>query len=373
MSSRFSIASSLLLTVGLTGVMGCGPKNQSAVKSGVEETAWTWSRSDALRVLKTAAESEDPSLRALALPALANEDEGQLWLVRGWHDPSVAVQRAMAMSHPRLLSVNHLVRPGVDQLAVAWVLQEYAAGDPILQQVVGQEQGFVAQVLGQGPRLPELLSDIEDGMIPPEPMFIELLIRSGIDGIGEAMATGALRAEDEMRLPLAVASLQVSPEAGMVALNEVLREADEMTLIFAVESLTRLGGEQAIAWLKRAAKEDGPVREYAKMGLMALGFRPFEDALGALSSPDRDLRSWAARCFEIASVNRPLPRNVILALQGTWKDESVMVRRAVTDALMAGGGVVSVPFAAPVAQAEVDTLAVLVAANWLLHHDNLSE
>ena len=371
MSRPLSVAFGMLLAFGLTGLWGCGTKNRSVVATSVDNTAWTWSRADALRVLQTAAESEDPSLRALALPALVRE--GDQWLVRGWHDPSVAVQRAIATSHPKRLSAEQLIRPGADLLAVAWVLQEYPITDPILQQVTGQKQSLVAQMLGLGTQIPELLVDLKDGMIPPEPMFIDVLVRSEIDGIGEAMATGALLAEDEMRLPLAVASLQRSPEAGMEALNEVLRDADEMTMVFAVESLTYVGGEPAVAWLKRAAKEDGAVREYAKAALMALGYHPFDEALGALSSPDRDLRAWAARCFEIASVKRPLPQNVILALQGTWRDESVLVRHAVTDALIAGAGVISVPFAAPAPEAEVDTLAVLVAGSWLSHHDNQSE
>ncbi len=358
-----------IVAVNALGPVGCSAKKRVLEGDSTDKPVSMWSRSDALRVLEYAAGSEDAGLRSLALPALSGGENGGDWVQRGWHDPSVAVQRSLAISHGDLLSETQLVRPGADPFAVAWVLQAYPIDDPIRAQVGGVRKGLVEQMLGQGPGINELLTDVEDGLIPPEPMFIDLLVRSGIQGMGEAMATGASRSEEEMRLPLAVASFDVSPEVGLPALDTVLREADAMTFTFAVESVTQVGGERAISWLRRLTKEEGPIRGHAKLGLVALGVRPLDDALVGLSSPDRDVRAWAATCLGIAARNRPLPRNVILALQETWRDESMLVRRAVTRALIRSNGASSVPLAHAPPNAVVDTVAVLVAAGWLSYHD----
>ena len=373
MISRRTVLLGSVLAVSIGVLSGCSARQHTSGTSKAENQGAMWSRGDALRVLEYAAESEDAGLRSVALVALSAGEGGSSWLIRGWHDPSVAVQRAIAKAHPRLLSVDHLVRPGADPLAVAWVLQEYPENDPLRSNVVGDQQGLIPQMLGQGNQVGNLLSDVKDGMIPPEPMFIELLVRSGIDGVGEAMAVGASRAEDEMRLPLSVASFEVAPDVGLPALDDFLSDADEMTRVFAVEAITSVGGERATTWLRRVVREDGPVREHAKIGLVALGVRPLDDALAGLSSPDRDVRAWAATCLGIVSRNRPLPRDVILTLQGTWRDESVLVRRAVTHALLRARGATSVPFAFSPPNAEVDTVAVLVAASWLRYHDSQVE
>jgi len=333
------------------------------------QSEWGWSISDARRVLEIAASSPDPSLRALALSALVVGEDSRVWLTRGWNDPSATVQRALAISHPTLLTAGDLTLPRADVFAVAWVLQEYPDGDALREQVL-QQNGLVLPFLGGASDVDSVLSDLRDGMVPPEQLFVDVVVRSGIAGAAEAMAMGALHAEEEMRLPLALGALQMAAVEGGAALDEVLRDADELTEFLAVESLTKMGGDRSVSRLKRTAKgEDEALSQYARVGLVALGHVPLDEAVRGLSAADRDLRYWAATCLGLASEDRPLPRSVIVALQGTWRDESIMVREAATKALIAGAGVESVPLAPLSLHAEVDAVATIVAGKWLAHHE----
>jgi len=277
----------------------------------------------------------------------------------------------MAISHALSLSKEHLTRPGADRLAVAWAVLERKKGglaDQEWQRGLPQDV-LVSALLGDVDSIADLLSDVRDGMVPPEPMMVDILAQSGIEGVGAALAEGAIQAEEEMRLPLALVAHRIAPLEGAHALLQVLGEADELTKIFALETITEQAGDRAHAWLRTAAKgEQGALREHARIGLVALGNAPIDDAIQRLGSVDRDQRVWAATCLMMASNNRPLPRTAILALQGAWRDESIAVRLASTRALIAGAGIASVPMEPTSFGTDLDAVAVMVAAKWYLFH-----
>lgn len=323
---------------------------------------------DAQQVLELAARSEDPALRAQALSLLVATSDDEQWLNRAWMDPSHTVQRAIAQSHPFRLSDAHLLRPGADGLAVGWVLAvrtspvqqiDWTATDDL-------SDDLVRALCGNEASQKVVLGLVREGMVPPEPLLVNVLARSGLPEMGSALAEGAMNAEDEMRLPMALAAQDLAPEAGRTALVEVLRGADEMTRLFAVEALTRLGDGPSLAWLRRAAHgEPGAVREHARMGLVALGVLRLDVAVEGLSSSDRDQRAWAAACLGLAGVKRPLPRGVVAALQSTWRDESDAVRRSVTQALLVSVGPGAVPVDQTRSPGEPDAVSVMVSGKWI--------
>ena len=362
----------LIVVVVLALSLGCATRKSTATDRGVQTGGERWTFEAAKQVLETAAVGESPLLRASSIAALAAGESGDGWVKRGWYDPSRTVQRHIAEQHPKRLTEADLERAGGDALARAIAVlgrQDHSISVADVSQFAAQDV-LLPAILGDAHAMSTLLMDVRDGMVPPEPMFIEALIRSNIPGMGAAMAEGAVQAEEEMRLPLALAAQRVSPEDGQRALVEVLRDADEATKIFAVEAFTEREFDGATTWLKRAAKgEPGAVRQHARMGLVALGLLPTDEAVNALQSPDRDLRAWAARCLGMLSDKRPLPRSVIAAIETTWRDESMLVRLAATEALIASSQMDVIPLSPLQAKADVDAVSVMIAKKWFsIHH-----
>ncbi len=351
--------------------IGCANRRGTALTDGSAANNKVWSFEDAKQVLEAAATSDNPTLRAMSIPALAQGTPGDVWVKRGWYDPSGTVQRATAKQHAHRIERADLDRPGADNLARALAML-HAGIEPVSAEELSRmavQDVLLPALLGHPASISTLLVDVRDGMVPPESMFIEVLVHSEIPEIGNAMAEGSLQAEEEMRLPLALAALQVSPEAGHRSLVGVLRDADEVTKIFAVEALTEQGSDGAVTWLKRASKgEPGAVRQHARIGLVALGMAPIDEAVAALDSPDRDLRAWAAMCLGSLAENRSLPRSVIAALENSWRDESMLVRLAATEALIAGSKVGAIPLSPAQAKADLDAVAVMVALEWFSIH-----
>ncbi len=361
---KIKIALGVLLFLG----MGCSALRQgTASKQTNGPQQAPISVSDARGILEEAASSADPELRSLSLPFLVETSEGDTWLRRAWLDPSRAVQRAIARSHPLRLSDEQLQRAGADSLAVGLAILGRSELGTVLQwpKQSGVADELVRALGGDDAARLSVLEMVREGMIPSEPLLIELLVRSELEGVGQAMAEGALAAEEEMRLPLALAAHQLAPETGRAALLEVLRDSDEMTRLFAVEALTHQDSEQSVGWLRRAANGDSRVvSDHAKLGLVALGHSKLDVALKGLSSPDRDQRAWAATCLGLASRKRPLPRGAVIALQSTWRDESATVRWATTEALIESVGISGVPFIRSTSESEPDTVSVMMAGKW---------
>ena len=69
------------------------------------------------------------------------------------------------------------------------------------------------------------------------------------------------------------------------------------------------------------------------------------------------------------SDKRPLPRSVIAAIETTWRDESMLVRLAATEALIASSQMDVIPLSPLQAKADVDAVSVMIAKKWFsIHH-----
>jgi len=152
----------------------------------------------------------------------------------------------------------------------------------------------------------------------------------------------------------------------MKALGGAIESGEDERRLIAIESLTSHGDGDAVEWLKRAARRgDTDAGMHARLALVALGQRPVSVALEALGSADRDTREWAVKCLGKSVEVRPLPRDAILRLQGSVRDESPAVKRASVQALFAAGGVELVPLGGMSSPIEPDAVSMMVAGKWL--------
>ena len=108
------------------------------------------------------------------------------------------------------------------------------------------------------------------------------------------------------------------------------------------------------------------VAQHAKIGLVVSGKTSLDVVSGALDSPDRDIRAWAAQCLAMTAKERPLPRELITRLQASARDESPAVRWGAVEALLAGSGPGAVSSGPPNPGGEPDAVSMLIAAKWLV-------
>lgn len=174
-------------------------------------------------------------------------------------------------------------------------------------------------------------------------------------------------AEEPIRLPMALASVALDSAQGAQAVAGLLKdEAGEELRIEAVEATVKLGGSRAKGWLERAAKGNAEsVANHAKIGLVVSGQTSFEFVLEALKSPDRDTRAWAAQCLTMAAKERTLPRDLILGLQASVRDEAPAVRWGAVEALLVAAGPGAVVWEPRYLGAEPDAVSMLIAGKWL--------
>ena len=325
----------------------------------VEETVWT--ESQAVETLRAGAESPDPSIRAVAVSAWIGSAHPSSAVLGGWvlADPSSHVQRVSARAALEA-GVPLTLHPTTDVLAALWL-------DDSVGVASGEYRALAMAIGGDGPSLAQLLADLSEGSISAESDVLELLVRSDLKGVGDALAQGSALAEEPVRLPMAMAAVALGSEEGVPAVAMLLQDDQgEELRIEAVEAMVHLGDSRAVNWLERTAKGTSEaVSMHAKIGLIVSGQTAMSFAAEALGSPDRDTRAWAAECLAMAAEERPLPRELITRLQASVRDEAPAVRWGAVQALLAAGSpsaVSSVP-SNPVDQP--DAVSMLIAAKWL--------
>ena len=303
-----------------------------------------WDQEESLVRLRAGVQSEDPAIRAAAVSAWidSNHPSGQAldaWVLA---DPSVHVQRSAAMAgriHNRSLSIH----PTTDRVAQLWTEGH-------------RDEAWFA----------ELKQALRDGMFPADPDLLTAFVEQEGASLGPLLVEGASMAEEPMQLPIALAAVRVGAPGAMKALGDAIEAGDDERRLIAIESLTEHGDDDAIEWLKRASRRgDTDAGLHARLALVAFGKQPASVALEALGSSDRDTREWAVKCLGMSVKVRALPREAILRLQGSVRDESPAVKRASVRALYAVKGIEMVPLGGMSSAIEPDAVSLMVAGKWL--------
>ena len=328
----------------------CGMACQSrtaAVSSDSLSRADAWSEEAAITLLSLGVQHTDPSIRAAAVAHwIASKHPSSHRLVP-WvmADPSPHVQRAAA----------RIVTPTTARPVV------HAGTDPIAQVMLEETNNASMWMVST-------LAAIKDGFPPLDPVALELVIQWRPEGAAETIVRGVDVADESMRLPLALAAVRMDAEGAHQALTTALQDADDEMRIAAIEGLVYAPVDRSRGWLERAAKRsESATALHARLALMALGERPISVGIDALSSPARDTRAWALECLQKRAEEQPLPREVIVQVQGSLRDESPLVRGAAVRALIAAAGVEYVPLRAEIFEAEPDAVSMLIAGKWLAH------
>jgi len=340
---------------------GCVTAHPAASRRNGKAVETVWTESQALAVLRAGTRSSDSSTRAVAASAWIGSAHPSSSVLGGWvlADPSPHVQRVSARAASQV-DVPLTIHPGTDTLAALWLGRSGSA-------VSDEHRALVLAIGGDEAALSQLLSDVSEGTISAESDVLELLIRSDLKGVGDALAQGSTLAEEPIRLPMALAAVAIGSEQGVQAVASLLKDTPGTELrIEAVEAMVRLGGLRAERWLERAAKGGSEaVAMHAKIGLVVFGHTSLDFVSGALDSPDRDTRAWAAQCLSLAAEERPLPRELIPRLQARARDEAPAVRWGAVEALLAGFGPGAVLLEPPNPGDEPDAVSMLIAAKWL--------
>ena len=322
---------------------------------------YVWTESQALAILRAGTESPDSSVRAVAASAWLGSTHPSASVLSGWvlADPSSHVQRVSARAASEA-GITLTLHPTTDALAAVWLGHSQSV-------VSGEHRALALAIGGDGAGLEELLSDLSEGTMSAESDVLELLVRSDLEGVGDALSRGSAMAEEPVRLPMAMAAVALGSDQGVQAVAALLTdELGEELRIEAVEAMVRLGSSVAESWLERAANDGNEaVAEHAKIGLVVSGKTSLEFVSGALDSPDRDTRAWAAQCLAMTAKERPLPRELIRRLQASARDEAPAVRWGAVEALLAGSGPGAVSPEPPNPGGEPDAVSMLIAAKWL--------
>ncbi len=324
----------------LLGLMGC-PRQTST--PAAPDSAIRRTQNDMAVVeahLLSAAASDDPIVRAHALVGLAKASKvgDEQFLLRGVLDPSPWVQRAIARALPQQAAVHFINRTERDSVARALALAGLSADErkeldlQIGRTTTGDLVG--GALLGDADATEALLALAKEGAFPPEEDLFWAMGQTGSVVLGEALAEGIPFAEDLIRVQMALVSQYLAPKQASSALSAALSDATIDQRLEAVEGLVVYDTPAGRQFLLRASKGPaGTVRDHAKLAMVALVGEPLARAEEALVSPDRDVRAWAATCLMHAGAERPLHRNLVLALINARQDEAPAVRVAAVRAL----------------------------------------
>ena len=331
----------------LFGLLACQPKiGPSSVSVNVQQTQWT--EESSIEVLRSGTNHSDPSIRAAAIAAWIESKHHSRDALATWvlADPSAHVQRTAAQSASR----------------AAMVLTVHESTDAVAR-IMAQERALGTEQLKASVDL------IREGDFPADAFLLDLLVERSGKQLRSILVDGVALAEEPMRLPMAIAAVRLDAEGAIQTLDGVVSDGEGSSVFVAIESLADAKGRQTQMWLEKIAKRnDGAAALHADIGLVALGKRPLSVALEAMESPDRDTRAWAATAIGKGTAERTLPREAIVRLQNSLRDESLAVRTAGAMALLASVGVEFVPLRVDQSLAQPNAVSMIVAGRWLSRH-----
>lgn len=294
---------------------------------------------DAQAVLAGAAASPEPSLRARALGLLIRHSSaggGGEWGPRALWDPSPWVQRAgieaLQARLPEAASIEllegYVQREGLDpyvraraalalgpasQAARHGIDQAWQAADLPWERA---PLALAAALFGDPSAIAALAEALSTGEIALDVDFVLTVGRSGLTDLLPALAEGAEYVEEELRLPFAVARVELGDPSGEQVLRRALSSPNEELRLEALDYISRMEGPTADALLRRA-RGSGPdlVRWYAELALAARGAGPADLWERAMGEPDHEVRALGVRFAAEAGRSRPGDRRTARSLR----------------------------------------------------------
>jgi len=353
------------LALGL--MSACVTGSRSKTTTALSFVPSTCDEHEAVGVLNAAIDSPEPGLRALGFVAWikSGTPRGLKLIPRGVMDPSPYVQRALARDVPVAVGTAFLDRSAPDPLAVAWL---GLAGERV--QALSEEAPsawLASAITGDVPALGLLLKAISEGDVPPDQAFFDVLTQVKLEGLGAALIDGLALAEPDLALSMAVAAMaQAHPDAVEMVAESLARADDPSAPFWVVEFVVTAGVVGADDWLEMlVSNAPEALALHAKLGLVALGKAPTDIVIAAMASSDRDTRAWAATVLAQAPVVLPLPRDHLLALQGSARSEAPRVKRAAVQALLRLAPVSDLPISQDKPGLKPDPVSIAIAAKCL--------
>jgi len=355
----------VLVLCGLVWV-GCA-RTQGGIRGDLSQpVSDDWSDGRAMVVLQRGIDSEDPTLRTAAFIAWfsSGDRSAEKVVLRAANDPSPIVQRALAKRFPERFSTPLQSRAAPDPMALAWLA---FAGQSVACSGQAIQCHLIRALQGDEPAQRQLLARIEDGDVPADSGFFELLSMMKLEGLGRALLTGVEFAEAEVRISMALAAFSNGEAGAEKTLTSLLDSAEDPADHFwAIEALVRGRISHAMDWLKQGRKSSDHARAlYFRVALASFGEEGLGVVLEAIKTGDRDTRAWAIECLGLLPKDRPLPREMIAILQGSARDETGRIRLVSARVIADKFGLKYVPLVRLPMEAEPDPAILFIAGKSL--------
>ncbi len=306
---------SVVLTLSLAA---CGGQRRAAAAAPVAARAEQGRHAAAEAVLEAAAADEAPDRRGHALAArirTSPEPAAGGWAPRALWDPVPWVRREAAaalssrLPEPASLAAlqGFVARPDLDPYTRCGAAMHLArAGDrsvlPAVQAALAAAPepwaaapcALAATAMGDAAATAPLAEALQGGELPLDLGFVADLGRDGPASVVGDVGAAVDLVEEPLRLPLAVAWLELGGGGAAGVLRDALGGDDIEARLTALDFLVDAQTPEAEALLARAADLDGPGRTYARLALAARkgDVGPIE---AAAADVDRDVRALAMR------------------------------------------------------------------------------
>ena len=332
---------------------GCVKKSPAGLDPELPEESGAVEAQAPRLLLEEFAASDDPSLRARALPSLVTADP-ETWGPRGLFDPDGWVQRQVAralLGRPEgaaLLdafvarsSGDVYARTEVALARPAAPIVEAWRAEPDRYRAAPLAYGAVAH--GESEALAGLVQAVSRGELALEEDFVRSLgqcrtlerVPSGAcDGLLDALKAGEEWVEEELHLAYGAARMRLGDPSGEQLLRRGLG-GDVRMQVATLDHLALLESPEATALLNRAeSSSESLVRSYAGLVLASRGAGGIEPFQQAASAPTDELRALAARFIgvRLARGERKSARQLEQLLDTLVVDRATDVRQAALEA-----------------------------------------
>lgn len=367
----------------------CGGKRRVSVEAAAGAGSEQGRHAAAEAVLEAASADEAPGRRARALASrirTSPEPAAGAWAPRALWDPVPWVRRsaadALATRLPEAASLEALqgfvARPDLDTYTRCGAAMHLArAGEtgslPAVQAALADAAepwaaapcALAASAMGDVSAVPRLAEALQAGELPLDLDFVADLGADGPGAVAGDVGAAVELVEEPLRLPLAVAWLELGGAGAAGVLRDALTGPDVQARLTAIDFLVESASPEADPLLRRAADVDGPGRVYARLALAARG----GDAgpiVAAGADVDRDVRALAMRFAGelLGAVDDPGGRSGKKArelLVAGLTDADDVVARSAADALAGHGTTAELAALEPLLEAEGGDLRVAAA------------